>query len=168
MYQSFDSMPGDSRVWIYQANRLLTPTEKIQLEAGLQKHCEQWSAHSVPLQTSFTIQYDLFAILAVDEQQNGASGCSIDSSVHFLQGIQQSLAIDFFDRTQVAFLEGNNVQIHSITRLKTLFENHTLSGDSIAFNPLTATKSEWAKNGLIRVKDSWLSRYLPKRVVVDQ
>ena len=69
MYQSFNSMPGHSRLWIYQANRFFSPQESKQLEEGLKKLCDQWSAHQVPLSTSYTIQHKLFAILAVDENQ---------------------------------------------------------------------------------------------------
>ena len=168
MYQSFNSMPGYSRLWIYQANRFFSAQESKQLEEGLKKLCDQWSAHQVPLSTSFSIQYKLFAILAVDENQSGASGCSIDSSVHFLKGLQQSLGLDFFDRTQVAFMDGDVVTLQPVKGLKTLFENQTLTGNSITFNILATTKSDWVKNSKIKVKDSWLNKYLPKTAVVGE
>jgi|SRR6185295_9453606 len=165
MHKPFDSMPGHSRLWIYQANRFFSAGEKAQLEAGLKNLCEQWTAHQVPLQTSFAVEHSLFVMLAVDELQAGASGCSIDSSVHFLKGIQQSLGIDFFDRTQVAFINGEQVTLRPMASMKTLFENRTLTGESIAFNLLAATKSDWIEKGRIKVKDSWLNKYLPKTVV---
>jgi len=168
MYQSFDSMPGHSRLWIYQANRFLTLEETNQLEEGLKRLCDQWSAHQVPLSTSYTIQHKLFAILTVDENQAGASGCSIDSSVHFLKGLQQSLGLDFFDRTQVALMDKGQVILHRVGQLKSLFENRTLTGDSLTFNILAATKSEWIENGRIKIKDSWLNKYLPKTAVAGE
>ena len=158
-------MAGHSRLWIYQANRFFSAGEKSQLEDGLKELCEQWTAHQVPLQTSFAVEHSLFVILAVDELQAGASGCSIDSSVHFLKGLQQSLGIDFFDRSQMAFIDGVQVTLHPITSLKTLFEDHTLTGESVAFNPLVTTKSDWIEKGRIKVKDSWLNKFLPKTVV---
>lgn len=168
MYQSFDSMPGHSRLWVYQANRFFRPQEADQLKEGLNNLCEQWSAHQVSLHTSFILQHDLFAILAVDEQQAGASGCSIDNSVHFLKGLQQSLGLDFFDRRQVAFIDGDHVTLQPIGQLNQLFESHTLTGDSFTFNVLAVTKSEWVENGRMRVKDSWLNRYLPKTAVAGK
>jgi len=168
MYQPFDSMPGHSRLWIYQADRFFSPQESNPLQEGLKKLCEQWSAHQVPLYTSFTLQHNLFVILAVDEKQIGASGCSIDSSVHFLKGLQQSLALDFFDRKQIAFIHGSQIALHAMSELKTLFESHALTGDSITFNIQVATKSEWIENGRIKVKDSWLSKYLPKTAVASE
>ena len=166
MYQSFDSMPGHSRLWIYRANRFFSLQESNQLEEGLKKLCDQWSAHQVPLATSFTIEHKLFVILTVDENRSGASGCSIDSSVHFLKALQQSMGLDFFDRTQVAFMDGDHVILQPVKGLKTLFENQTLTGNSITFNILATTKSDWVKNSKIKVKDSWLNKYLPKTAVV--
>ena len=165
MYIPFDSMPGHSRLWIYQANRKFTATEKEQLLQGLKDLCEQWAAHGTPLQTSFNIQFDQFVIMAVDEQQQGASGCSIDGSVRYLKGLQNQLSLDFFERTGAAFLINGKIIVYPIQELKTLFENKTLLEDSIAFNNVVSTKAEWQNHWQIPVKNSWLVRYLPKTVV---
>ncbi len=167
MYLPFDSMPGRSRLWVYQASRAFTLAEKKYLQEGLTKLCDQWIAHGVPLQTSFSIQWNQFVILAVDEVENGASGCSIDSSVQYLQGLQQDLGLDFFDRTRVAFLQEEKVNIYPLTELKTLFENRTLTAETIAFNNVVTTKTEWINHWQVGVKDCWLIRYLPKIAVVE-
>lgn len=162
MYLPFESMPGHSRVWIYQANRALTAIEKDFLVKGLTNLCDQWSAHGNPLRTSFTFQFDRFVILAVDEE---ASGCSIDASIHHLQSLQEKLGIDLFDRTQVAFKQGENIILHPLKDLKNLFQNQTLTGDTIAFNNLVSTKAEWENQWQVQVRNSWLSRHLPQSVV---
>ena len=107
MYTPFDNIPGHARLWIYQGNRRFTEAEKEQLHSGLTALCEKWSAHDMPLHTSYTIQFDQFVILAVDEQVNGASGCSIDGSVRYLKSLQSQFGLDFFDRTRVAFRQGD-------------------------------------------------------------
>ncbi len=165
MYIPFDSLPGYSRIWIYPANRVITPVEKNYLSSGLKKLCEQWSAHNTPLHTSFLIALDYFIILGVDEQKNGASGCSIDSSVHFLKSLQQEAGIDFFDRSQVSFLQDSTISQFPRTELKTLFENRTLSADTITFNNSVTTKSDWESHWQEPVRTSWLARYLPKTTV---
>jgi hypothetical protein len=162
MYLPFESMPGHSRVWIYQANRRLTTQEGDYLVKGLRNLCDQWAAHGVPLRTSYTFQFGQFIILAVDD---GASGCSIDDSVHQLQGFQQKLGIDLFDRSQVAFRQADQIVLHPLKELKHLFEGRTLTADTIAFNNLVSTKDEWEKQWQAPVRESWLSRHLPKSVV---
>jgi hypothetical protein len=167
MYLPFETMPGHSRVWVYQANRKFSPGEQQLLSAGLQALCEQWSTHGAPLHTSFSIQHEQFVIMAVDEQHLGASGCSIDGSVHYLIGLQEKLGIDFFDRTRVAFLLNGVVVQHHLAELKTLFQNQILFGDTHAFNNVVGTKSDWEKHWQVEVRNSWLARYLPPSAVVS-
>lgn len=161
----FDALPGHSRVWIYQANRTLSPAETTRLDEGLKNLCTNWAAHGWPLHTSYKIAHNQFVILSVDEQQAGASGCSIDSSVNALKQLQQELGVDFFDRSRIAFETPEGVKHYALTELKTLFENQILSPESLAFNNLVATKDEWEKSWRVSVSNSWLSRYLPKSTV---
>ena len=157
-------MPGHSKIWIYQANRALTATESEYLIKGLQDLCEQWSAHGAPLRTSFVLKYNRFAVLAVDE---GASGCSIDASVRFLKSLQAKLGIDFFDRTQVTFLQDGAVVSYPMMELKVLFESQKLGRDTIVFNNVAGTKDEWIRGWQVTAGESWLSRHLPKSAVAN-
>ncbi len=162
MYKPFEEMPGFARVWIYQANRKFTPADRTNVESALMQLCASWSAHGAPLHTSFRIEFDQFVILTVDERAAGASGCSIDGSVRILKDFQQAAGLDFFDRQQVAFLKGDAISLFPTSELKTLFENNVLSKEQITFNNAITTKAEWEHSWKVPVKDSWLSRYLPK------
>lgn len=162
MYVSFDDLPGDSRLWIYQANRIFTPQEKAAIESSLVHLCETWMAHGTPLRTSFRIDYDLFIVLAVDERQAGASGCSIDGTVRLLKDLQQRLGVDFFNRQMAAFRSGTSAVLHPLQDLKGLFQNGILPLDSLTFNNALTTKADWEQEWQIPVRESWLSRYLPK------
>lgn len=168
MYCDFNEMPDSSRLWVYQADRQLTATEKASLESSLVHLCQTWMAHGAPLKTSFRIEHNQFIILAVDESEAGASGCSIDGSVRLIKETQHRLGIDFFNRTLVPFLEGGRVIMHRADQLKTLFDQGVLQGESITFNPAVVTKGEWVRRWRLAVKDSWLSRYLPKAAGVRQ
>jgi len=161
MYRPFEDMPDSARLWVYQSNRMLTEPERASLENNLMHLCETWLAHGAPLKTSFKIDYNRFVILAVDERDAGASGCSIDGSVRLLKGIGQQLEIDFFDRS-VAFLDSDQVRTYPMVSLKTLFNKGALKADSVAFNNTVTSKAEWVKEWKVAAKHSWLSRYLPK------
>jgi len=165
MYKPFESMPSDARLWVYQSNRKFTQAEKTVLHQGLTKLCSEWSAHGSPLQTSFAIEYDQFVVLAVDENFQGASGCSIDGSVHFLQQIQQQLELDFFSRGLVAFKGGDVVLTYPYLEIKTLLANKTLSPETLSFDNTVVTKGEWEKRWLVPIKNSWMARFLPKTAI---
>jgi hypothetical protein len=164
----FHEMPDFARLWIYQANRKLTFDEKSIIETGLRQLCEEWAAHGTPLKTSYKIEFNQFIILAVDERDAGASGCSIDSTVRLLQNLQKQIGIDFFDRQKIAFAKGEEVLLYPLSELKSLFESGILNGEGITFNNALTSKGEWEQMWQIPAKASWLSRYLPKSTGVQQ
>ncbi len=162
MYVSFDDMPGDARIWIYQADRAITEAEHAAMENELVHLCGEWSAHGSPLRTSFRIDYNQFIILAVDERAAGASGCSIDGTVRLLKDLRHRLGLDFFNRQVVAILEGHAIRLYPSSGLKTLFESGALTPESITFDNSLTTKADWVQRWRVPAKGSWLSRYLPK------
>src|SRR3954468_18254474 len=98
-----------SRVWVYQADRKLTTDEVAQIQQHLNNFTTGWTAHNNQLKAKAEIRYNRFLILIVDETQAGASGCSIDKSVHFMQQIEQKFGINLFDRFNLAYRQGNEV-----------------------------------------------------------
>jgi hypothetical protein len=162
MYLPIEQMPDDSRVWIYQANRALTAAEIQQVASILAAFCDQWAAHQVALQTSFSIDHNRFVVLAVNERASAPSGCSIDSSVHVLKSLEQTLGIDFFSRSEIAFSENGEIMVHPIQNLKNLFASGRLNENSLALNSLVQTLGEWRNQGTVKVSDTWLKRYIPK------
>lgn len=162
MYTPIENLSPSSRLWIYQANRALTPQDESTIAETLKLFCDQWTTHGSGLQTSYRIDYHRFILLAVDEQVGGASGCSIDSSVRVIKELEQKLGLDFFDRSEIAFWEKDEVVTHPLAQLKKFFAICRLNAESETFNTLATTLGEWNENPRISVANSWLSRYLPK------
>ncbi len=166
MLVPFQDLPSESRLWVYQANRLLTSAEKEIVQAELTTFCDQWLAHGHPLKASFKIEHDFFVVLTVDESMVGASGCSIDGSVRMLKELQFKIGVDFFDRTNIAFLSDGSIQVYKLTELKRLFIDGILTADSLSFNNAVSSKGDFKKAWLISSENSWLSKYLPKKEFV--
>jgi hypothetical protein len=162
MYVSFEQLPPDSRLWIYQAARPFTETEEKIISNTLKEFCGQWSAHGDPLETSFLIKYQQFIILSVNENSAGASGCSIDGSVRVLKELSQQFNNDFFNRTKVAFANGNEINLYSLQELSKLFESGALTATSQTFDNLVPDKGTFEKRWKIEVEKTWLAKYLPK------
>src|SRR6202000_155504 len=99
----------NSRVWIYQADRKLTDAEATEIQQYLSQFAQQWTAHNHQLKAKGEVRYNRFLILVVDETQAGASGCSIDKSVHFMQEIEKRFGINLFDRFNLAYRDGEEV-----------------------------------------------------------
>lgn len=134
-------------------------------ENALARFTGEWAVHGTPLKTSYAIRYDQFIVLAADESDGIASGCSIDSSVRVLKELERSIGIDFFVRDQVAFWIGDKVQLLGLAQLKEKFSDGTLNGETLTFNNLVDTKSAFEAGWLTPAANTWLKRYLPNVLV---
>lgn len=113
MLAPIDQFPGNSRVWVYQADRLLTSTEQQWALEQLAEFVPQWANHGKALSGTATILNDAQIVLVVNEAMVGASGCSIDSSVRFIKALGAELNVDFFNRFKLLTLnEGKPEFIH--------------------------------------------------------
>ncbi len=166
MYIPFNELAPESRLWIYQANRVLLSDEVEIISTQVKVFCEKWLAHGSPLKTSFKIEHNLFLILAVDENVSGASGCSIDGSVRMLKEFQTQLGIDFLDRSNVAFFIDNKIVLHKFIDLKRLFSEGILTDKSVSFNNALTSKQDVETKWMAFTSESWLSKYLPKQTPV--
>ena len=109
----FPELPGSSRIWLYLANRKLVASEEQFLNEQLTVFLDSWSAHGKRLQCNATLLFSQYLIFSVDENIESASGCSIDSSVHFAKRMGSELGIDFFTRLEVLVVEGNETRLLS-------------------------------------------------------
>ncbi|MCE3295851.1 MAG: hypothetical protein K0R65_1565 [Crocinitomicaceae bacterium] len=98
---NLSSFPPDTRVWVYQADRLLTATEKAWLQEQIDLFTDQWASHGNQLTAQGFLYNDFTVVLGVDTSQANSSGCSIDKSVHFMKEAGKALQVDFFNRLKV-------------------------------------------------------------------
>src|SRR5215467_9021763 len=103
-----------SRVWLYLSSHEFTDQETMELNELLKQFCVEWTAHGTNLFARGEVLHGRFIMLMVDETNAGASGCSIDKSVHFIQAIEKKYDTQLFNRMLVAFQVGEKVYvIHS-------------------------------------------------------
>lgn len=144
---SLSNLSPNSRVWVYKSNRKLTSPEQTFIREELDIFIPQWASHGNKLFGGAEVVEDWFVVLAVDETQSMASGCSIDTSVQFMKAVGNELNVDFFNRMQVLIdAGGEKKQVHFSE-----IGNHP---DAKLYNPLVASLSEYSSNWLIPVKES--------------
>jgi len=147
-----------SRVWIYQASRLFTISEALEIEEMLNDFTENWNSHGAKVKGYANLLFGQFIVLMADETQAGVSGCSTDSSVRLIKAIEQKFSVDMFNRQNLAFLTKDKIQTLPLTQLKYALENNFITPDTIYFNNLVLTKDELLNNWMIPVRDSWLAK----------
>jgi len=88
------------------------------------------------------------------------SGCSTDSSVRFIKDLGEQFAVDFFNRTNLAFVVKDKIQLLPMNQLAYAVENSFINGDTLYFNNLVQNKKELEDSWMIPVKSSWLAKKL--------
>jgi hypothetical protein len=150
------SFSPDSRVWIYQSNRVFTISEALIIEEMLNGFVSQWLSHGVPVQGAGYLFFGQFIILMADEKATGVSGCSTDSSVRLIKDVEQRFDVTMFDRTTLAFVVNEKVQLLPISQVIYAFDNGFLKEETLYFNNLIQTKEELENNWIVPIKNSWL------------
>ena len=144
-----------SRVWIYQSDRKLTDEQTAQIQQHLDAFTTQWTAHNNQLNAKAEVRYNRFLVLIVDETQAGASGCSIDKSVHFMQQIEQKFGINLFDRFNLAYREGAEVLSLPRNGFEEKLKQGEINSNTIVFNNLVQNVKELETKWEVPFKDSW-------------
>lgn len=160
MLVSFDKLPDSARVWVYQSNRPFTEEELPKLREELKKFIYEWTVHGADLKASFTIKYNRFIVLGVDENFASTSGCSIDSSVHFIQHLQEKFKVDLLDKMNVTYRQGKYIAHKELKDFKKMVKDRAVSPNTIVFNNLVNTKGEFQEYWEVPLKESWHKRFL--------
>lgn len=157
----------DSRVWVYQCNRIFTLNEALEIEEILKEFTQQWKSHGTPVKGDTHLFFGQFIVLIADETATGLSGCSTDSSVRLIKDIEQRFAVNMFDRTTLAFVVKDKIQLLPLSQLQYAAENGFINPDTLYFNNLVQTKEELESKWIIQVKNSWLNSRVsfPKTVL---
>lgn len=152
-------LPEHARLWVYQSDRPFTKEEMVALEISLKNFIQSWAAHGNQLNAAFEILYDRFIILAVDERQAMASGCSIDSSVGLIRQIETQYQVNLLDKSQVAYLNNDTLEIIPFNKAKGAIGEGKIKKDTIIFNNAVASVGEWKNSWKRPAVDSWMSRF---------
>ena len=156
----YQDLSDNSRVWIYQSSRELTETETKEIVEHGKKFIDSWSAHGAELNAAFQIFYNRFLVLFADESDVKASGCSIDSSVHFIKKIQDAYQLDLFDRLNIAFKTSNQIDTLRMNDFQLALSKGQLTENTIVFNNLIERKGEFDSSWETEVKNSWHKQLL--------
>ena len=150
-----------SRIWIYQSSRPFSSTESVQIQKSIDEFISAWTAHGAAVKGIGLIAFNQFIVLVADESYTQVSGCSTDSSVHFIQQVQQTLNTDFFNRRTLAFWMQDEVHLLDMGDLPSAMENQTIHAETLYFNNLVATLQDWINQWIQPVGESWIAKKYP-------
>ena len=131
MFVPFESLPQESKIWIYQSNRKFSDQECAEIETDLQAFLQNWSAH----------------------------GTALEASVQFIQNLEKKYDVDLLDKMNVTFKLGEHIAHKSLLDFKKMAKDKAVTEKTIVFNNLVNTIEDWNTNWEVPAGESWHSRF---------
>lgn len=159
MLVDFRELSESSRLWIYQCNRSFSDSELEEVSKRISAFLTTWTAHGLDLKSGFQIKYKRFIIIGLDQNQNQATGCSIDACVRFIQELEQIYGVDLLDKLNVSYKQGDYIAYKSLKDFKKMAKDRAVSSKTIVFNNLVQTKAEFLEFWEVPASESWHARF---------
>lgn len=146
----------NSRVWIYQSNRIFSLQEALEIEVRLENFIQNWQAHGAPVKGYANLFFGQFIVLIADETSTSVSGCSTDSSVRIIKQIESDFKVSMFDRQSLAFVVKDKIQLLPMAQIGYALEHQIITSETLYVNNLVSNFADFKNKWLCPIKDSWL------------
>ena len=160
----FESLPPDSRIWIFASDRALDGENSARLLGVTDDYLTQWKAHGEPLRCARQWIDDRFLVIGVDPTTANASGCSIDGLFRAFRALEGELGTRLVAGGRVFYRDAEGVA-HPATRQE--FERLAAQGVVGAETPVfdtSLTSAEEFRRGFERpAGETWVSQLLGLR-----
>jgi|TARA_B110000240_G_scaffold158023_1_gene175933 hypothetical protein len=160
MYVAYNSLPENSKVWVYPSNRKFYPNEIEEIEVKIKAFIESWKSEDDNFKASYQFLYQRFIIFIVDIDTVALTNEDIDTSVSFILSLQETYDVSLLDKMNVCFKQGEFVQYKELKDFKKLLKNKALTGKSIIFDNLISIKQDLENHWEMPIEESWYNRFL--------
>ena len=150
---------NDYRVIIYPASRPFTAKESKVVSEKLFDFLSSWAAHGKPLSSSFKIERNQFVVVCVDEEQETASGCSIDALTGVMRALDKEFDLGFFDRMKACYVQDGEVKTVKLTDFRNGLKSGEIPEDIEVFDFSKDTYVNFLSDFLLPLKRSWAGVY---------
>jgi hypothetical protein len=154
MLADFHGLPEESRIWLYACEKALTQSQQDYILNIISEELKGWNAHQQPLTAGVTILENHFIVVGLDENKNGASGCSIDTLQKTIQEIEKELTLSLMNRLNV-FCKIEQ-EIHCIPS----FKLESMAKADTPFYDLTILTKSDLNTYLKPISEGWCSSFL--------
>lgn len=155
----FYPLSDEARVWVYKSARPFTPEQAETAQRRCRAFAADWMAHGASLAAAAEVIGDRFVVLAVDERQALASGCSIDSSLRFIQQLEAELGLSLTDRMVVVHEQEGAMRSCRANEVEDLLKQGLLTPDTVVFDDLVATVGDLKARFRVPLRQTWMARW---------
>lgn len=98
---NFSDIDKESQVWIYQADRTLTPSEQEDIKEDCAVFTDYWVSHGEELRAASDVLHNHFVVIGVEPPKGKLCGGAIDSSTRLIKSLELKYGINFFNRLKI-------------------------------------------------------------------
>jgi hypothetical protein len=160
--KDFEKLPDNSRVWVYGADKSIDGTNAIALLGQVDNYLTDWKAHGMPLTAGRDWRENRFLTIAVDQNQAGASGCSIDGLFRTLKSLEPKIGAGIVTSGLIFYRDKQgDIQAMSRDDFGEAGARGEVDAGTQVFDLSVTTLGEWRARFSSRAGDSWHSALLP-------
>ena len=167
----FNALPDSARIWIYGMNVPLHSEQAADITAQMNRFLPLWTAHKRELSTAWTLTYNRFLMIGVDESSMTASGCSLDKLIKYLQALEQRVGVEMVNSASKVFYRDHSKNIVCVSRtvFKSLVKNGTVDEETVVFNNVIQSVGE-LRNGKweLPMRNSWHFQAFPVGLLTSE
>lgn len=153
--KSIETMPDSSRVWVYQSDRQMTPEEGQKVQSQISSFLGSWMSHGEDLTAAVHISLNTYLIIAADERQVVAGGCSIDKLEKEIKAVGRLIGTDFFNRMLTGYMDEGQLKQVPLHQFWAMKKAGIIQGNTPVINTLIKNIGEWKTVWIQEFSDSW-------------
>ena len=158
----FDSLPDDSRVWVFAADPPLQDAGAEQLLDDVERFLSTWNAHGSPLRTGYDWSESRFLTIAVDQSTAGASGCSIDGLYRTLRALEPALGASLLAGGRIFYRESSgSVAAVSRETFGDIAAAGVVGRETRVFDTTVTALGDWRARFERPLAESWHAQLMP-------
>ncbi|MGB6083716.1 ABC transporter ATPase [Moheibacter sp.] len=154
------NLSQNSKIWIFQSTRNFNSEEITEIESTLDAFMQEWNAHGAKLTAAYAIPYDRFIVLAVDENVEPASGCSIDSMTRIVKALEEKYNFGLLNRMLVSYKIEDEIFTLPLNEFKQKVKNNEIPEEASVFHNGITKLSEFEESWELPLAESWVKSLL--------
>ncbi|NLN33345.1 MAG: ABC transporter ATPase [Flavobacteriaceae bacterium] len=154
------NLSQNSKIWIFQSTRNFNSDEITEIESTLDAFMQEWNAHGAKLTAAYAIPYDRFIVLAVDENIEPASGCSIDSMTRIIKALEEKYKFGLLNRMLVSYKIDDEIITLPLNEFKQKVKNNEIPEHASVFHNGITKLNEFEEGWELPLEESWVKSLL--------
>lgn len=153
----FSALPDSARLWVFASDQPIVGAIAESVLASVDRFLAEWRAHGVPLRSARDWRDDRFLAVAVDVNEENASGCSIDGLFRTLQQLERQIGTRLVGGGRVFYRVDSKIETATRDELLERVRSGAVTRATPVFDTSIVTAADWRSKFERPAAESWMS-----------